>query len=195
LRPAATLLTDETSKVATVAGVDVVAAAAAAFSHPSSGARTDDEIHRFADRRDRLLRWGWTEAEAERLAERLVDRDRDIDDRVSCADCRHSRGSICANHKAAGLGSRDVGRFAETLQRCPGFREFVGPATTSETGKGASHGEAWHSSGSTLSPRPRSIAKLPGQVATVDTAVDAPREGREAEKPGPQQNVVDVVHD
>ena len=33
---------------------------------------TDSDIARFLDRRARLMRWGWAEPEAERLAERLV---------------------------------------------------------------------------------------------------------------------------
>lgn len=83
---------------------------------------TDGDIASFLDRRARLLRWGWSEADAEALAERLVIKDRERDERVSCAYCRHYRGALCTNHKAAGLGGRDVGRsFAEILQRCPGF--------------------------------------------------------------------------
>ncbi len=94
---------------------------------PASRIRTDADIAAFLKRRARLLRWGWTEADAERLAERLVQRDRDIDDRVSCADCRHYSGRTCANHRAAGVGDRNVGRsFAEVLQRCPGFGDRGG---------------------------------------------------------------------
>jgi len=91
---------------------------------------TDADIARFLDRRARLIRWGWTEPEAEKLAERLVKRDREEDDRVSCADCRHYRAGSCGNHKAAGLGGQYVGRqWAEILQRCPGF----GSQSTAET--------------------------------------------------------------
>ena len=83
---------------------------------------TDADIAHFSDRRNRLLHWGWTEADAEKQAERLVKRDREQDDRVSCTDCRHYRPGRCGNCKAAGLGSADVGRdFAAMLQRCPGF--------------------------------------------------------------------------
>ena len=35
---------------------------------------TDADIARFLDRRARLMRWGWAEPEAEKLAERLVKR-------------------------------------------------------------------------------------------------------------------------
>jgi hypothetical protein len=84
---------------------------------------TDADIARYLDRRARLMRWGWPEAEAESLAERLVRRDREADSRVSCADCRHYKpAGRCRNHKAAGLLSPDVGRdLAAMLQDCPGF--------------------------------------------------------------------------
>ena len=84
---------------------------------------TDADLGRFIDRRARLIRWGWAEPEAEKLAERLVKRDRDLDDRVSCTDCQHYRPGRCDNHGQAGLNTSDVGRdLAAMLQRCPGFQ-------------------------------------------------------------------------
>lgn len=84
---------------------------------------TDADISAFLDRRARLLRWGWAESEAEKVAERLVERDREHDERVSCADCRHYRPGRCGNHRRAGLDVVDVGRdLAAMLQRCPGFQ-------------------------------------------------------------------------
>ena len=71
---------------------------------------TDADISAFLDRRARLLRWGWPEPEAEKLAERLVSRDRERDDRVICIDCSHFRRGRCGNHKAAGLDAADLGR-------------------------------------------------------------------------------------
>lgn len=83
---------------------------------------TDADIARFADRRARLLRWGWPELEAEKLADRLVRRDREADARVSCTECQHYRPGRCGNYKAAALTSADVGRpLATLLQRCGGF--------------------------------------------------------------------------
>jgi hypothetical protein len=81
----------------------------------------DDEIRRFLDRRARLMRWGWTEAEAEAMAERLVLRDAD-DDRRMCVECQHCRtGLICTAYRAAGV-ARELGRdLATLLQRCPAF--------------------------------------------------------------------------
>jgi hypothetical protein len=84
---------------------------------------TDADIARFFDRRARMLRWGWAEPDAEKLAERLVKRDREHDDRVSCAECLHYRPGRCGSHRRAGLHSPGVGRgLAATLQRCPGFQ-------------------------------------------------------------------------
>jgi hypothetical protein len=84
---------------------------------------TDGDIARFIDRRARLLRWGWAELDAEMLAERLVKRDRERDDRVSCAECAHYRPGRCGNHQRAGLHGVDAGRdLVSMLQRCPGFR-------------------------------------------------------------------------
>lgn len=90
----------------------------------SAVAWTDADIARYADRRARLLRWGWAEPEAERLAERLVKRDRDQDARVSCTECRHYQPGRCGNHKAAMLSTAEIGRdLAALLQHCPGFRQ------------------------------------------------------------------------
>lgn len=84
---------------------------------------TDADIARFLDRRARLIRWRWTEPEAEKLAERLVKRDREQDDRVNCADCRHCQPGRCGNHRRAGLSSPTVGReLVRLLQRCSGFQ-------------------------------------------------------------------------
>ena len=88
---------------------------------------TDADIARFIDRRGRLMSWGWPEAEAEKLADKLVQRDRDIDDRVSCTDCHYYRPGRCGNHRHAGLPAPDVGRdLASLLQRCPGFCDREG---------------------------------------------------------------------
>lgn len=95
---------------------------------------TDAHIDRFDNRRTRLIWWGWSEAQADKLAERLVRRDRNVDDRVSCIDCRYYRPRQCGNHRRAGLNSADLGRdLAVMLQRCPGFAE-LGPGEPYERG-------------------------------------------------------------
>lgn len=83
---------------------------------------TGDQIVRFLDRRGRLLRWGWPEAEAAEVADRLNRRDLQRDSRTSCVECRHFRQLKCWNHRRAGLTDGDLARdFAQLLQRCPGF--------------------------------------------------------------------------
>ena len=78
----------------------------------------------FLERRDRLLRWGWAESDANAMADRLANRDHD-DDRVSCTDCRHYRPARCANHRRAGLSVAEVGRdLVVMLQRCQGFQQL-----------------------------------------------------------------------
>lgn len=88
---------------------------------------TDEDIARFAEREARLLRWGWPAAEAEAMAERLVLRDRQRDDRVSCTECDHYRPGRCGNHRAADLHAPLVARdMAALLQRCGGFEPLHG---------------------------------------------------------------------
>jgi hypothetical protein len=77
---------------------------------------TEDEMRRFADRRDRLLRWGYDIQAAEVLAERLTLRDREEDDRRACAECRFGASSRCPD----GLPMP-----AEILHRCTGFQGHV----------------------------------------------------------------------
>lgn len=88
---------------------------------------TDDDIAQFLARRARLVRWGWSMAEAEAMAERLTVRDRSGDDRATCPECSHYRPGRCANHRRAGLWAAEVGRdLASLLQRCPGFESAPG---------------------------------------------------------------------
>jgi len=87
----------------------------------SAVAWTDADIAAFLARRARLMRWGWAEADAERLAERLVIRDREQDDRTSCADCAHYRPGRCGNPRAAGVARDLPAEMVSMLQRCPGF--------------------------------------------------------------------------
>ncbi|WP_298829374.1 hypothetical protein [uncultured Piscinibacter sp.] len=77
-----------------------------------AGGWSDAEIEAFISRCDRLLRWGWAELDAERLAERLVLRDREQDDRHACAECRYGRARTCPDGSPLPLG---------VLHRCGGF--------------------------------------------------------------------------
>ncbi len=91
---------------------------------PLAGTWTETDIASFLARRDRLMRWGWSEGDAEAFAERLVRRDRQGDDRATCAgDCANYRPGRCGNHRRAGLTTSGVGHdFAVLLQRCPGLK-------------------------------------------------------------------------
>lgn len=72
-----------------------------------------------------LLTWrGLAETETERLADALVIRDRDGDDRRLCLECRHLRGvgpSRCGNARAADVHADLARDLVLTLQRCRGY--------------------------------------------------------------------------
>jgi len=80
---------------------------------------TASDIQRYLVRRERLLRWGWTEADAEAVAERLTMRDQDaLDDSLSCFECGNFTPGHCAQHRAVLLDAPAVGRqLAVLLQR------------------------------------------------------------------------------
>ena len=99
-------------------------------AYAAAGNWTDADAARYLDRRARLMRWGWTEHEAEALAARLVQRDHEQDDRRLCVECAHLVGAgasrRCGNWRAAGAAVQAsdaaIGQdFALLLQRCPGF--------------------------------------------------------------------------
>lgn len=86
------------------------------------GSWCDAEIDNFIARRDRLLEAGLAVDDADRLAERLVLRDRETDDRAVCAaECCNYRAGVCAAHVAA-MAPRQLGELAIMLQRCPAFQ-------------------------------------------------------------------------
>lgn len=104
--------------------------------------KTEAECERFAWRLERLTRWGWPQADAQELAERLTQRDRTDDDRVTCTDCHHYRPGRCGNHRQAGLTVSDVGRaLAALLQQCAGFQPAgtAGVTFIARTGGKAGH--------------------------------------------------------
>ena len=72
----------------------------------------DAEVQAFADRRDRLLRWGYSEQDADDLAERLTLRDREQDDRRICVECHHGRSRRCPDGEPLP---------GDVLHRCGGF--------------------------------------------------------------------------
>lgn len=81
----------------------------------SGGDWTDSEINRFINRQNRLQKIGMTEMDAEKLAERLVYRDRDeTDDRRLCLECKNWRGK-CMKPNGGYC------TIPTMLQRCDGF--------------------------------------------------------------------------
>lgn len=98
---------------------------------PHSSAMNTQEIATFSVRLEQFSRKGVSLAEAEFLADRLVLRDRDEDDRQLCLECQHLQGDVgswrCSNAHAArmavGIANAPlpVG-MTQQLQRCPGFR-------------------------------------------------------------------------
>jgi hypothetical protein len=85
----------------------------------------DADIARFLDRRNRLLRWGWPDDRAEAVADRLVRRAREQDDRRMCVEC--SQLSARGRCRAAAAGrlpgaDRRLDPVPTILQRCESFR-------------------------------------------------------------------------
>jgi hypothetical protein len=96
-------------------------------SRPHSTSMNTAEIDRFTARLERFTDRGVIQGDAECLADRLVIRDREQDDRAMCMECTHlQRGGRCGNWQRAGVAirSRDAQlatEFMHLLQRCDGF--------------------------------------------------------------------------
>jgi hypothetical protein len=100
------------------------------WCYPYSAAMTGREIDAFTARLVRFTDKGMTLDMAELLADTLVIRDRDKDDRRTCLECSHLAGYAgswrCGNWQQAGIAikSRDAGLpgdLVHLLQRCDGF--------------------------------------------------------------------------
>ena len=89
---------------------------------PASDAMSGAELQNFTGRVLLFTRRGFGNLQAEALADRLVMRDREQDDRRLCLECITYRPGRCGNPRAAGLTTHEVGAdLAALLQRCPGF--------------------------------------------------------------------------
>ena len=94
---------------------------------PHSDAMTGAEIDRFTGRLALFTAKGLTANEAEVLADKLLIRDRDGDDRRVCLECSHLSGWAgrrqCRGLQYAGMGGpqASAGQVA-MLQRCNGFK-------------------------------------------------------------------------
>ena len=102
---------------------------------PASVAMSRVEIEIFTARLSRFTNKGMTIAEGEVLADKLVIRDREQDDRHSCFECTHLAGAggwRCGNWQRAGVAirARDVqlpSGLVYQLHRCDGFSEYSSP--------------------------------------------------------------------
>lgn len=87
-------------------------------------AMDDGEIEQFVARMRLMVNRGFSEAEAERLAEKLLARDRDGDDRRLCIECSYlgpsGRCLAAALGRLPGVSARST-PVVTVLQRCPAF--------------------------------------------------------------------------
>ena len=89
------------------------------------------EIDTFIVRLEQFTRQGVSLPNAELLAERLVLRDRDEDDRQLCLECQYLQGDVgrwhCTNAQRAGMAVGTANAplptgLTQQLQRCPGLK-------------------------------------------------------------------------
>jgi hypothetical protein len=120
----ATVITFSLPSVATVAEVAVANKSKDnpdRYCWPNSPAMNTLEIKTF---HSRVVRFSGRAA-AEQLADRLVRRDREGDDREMCIECLHMKGMICHNSTEAGMHPMLGENFVDQLQRCAGFSNFL----------------------------------------------------------------------
>lgn len=92
------------------------------WSYPSSSAMNTAEIDRFKQRLERFVNKGLAFANAEKLADRLVIRDREGDCRVTCLECIHLSGKYCKQWKKAEMNHQALpADLLAKLQNCPAF--------------------------------------------------------------------------
>jgi len=101
------------------------------WAWPNSAAMNGAEIDLFTARLHRFTDKGLNIADGESLADKLVVRDREADDRRFCLECRHLSGHAqaswrCGNWQAAGVAIRSPDSHLPAdlvlqLQRCHGF--------------------------------------------------------------------------
>ena len=89
------------------------------WAWPHSAAMTGAEIDTFTARLARFTNKGLSLEGAEGLADRLVTRDRESDDRRLCLECVHlARNGLC---KAVSTGGKPIEPVPTILQRCDSF--------------------------------------------------------------------------
>ena len=104
------------------------------YCWPHSEAMNTQEISRFIQRVDNWAWKGVAQPEAEMLADELMRRDRNGDDRKLCVECRHLQGGAgpwrCGNAQASevavGAPNGELPKgLVRLLQRCPGFKAIT----------------------------------------------------------------------
>jgi hypothetical protein len=89
------------------------------WAWPHSTAMTGREIDTFTARLHHFTRRGLLEPDAETLADKLVTRDRDADERRLCLECANlARNGLC---KAVTTGGKPIESISTILQRCDSF--------------------------------------------------------------------------
>ena len=104
---------------------------------PHTEAMNGTEIDTFTARVIRFAAKGVTHTNGEALADKLVTRDREKDDRRLCLECQHLTGQTagswrCRDWQRAGIAlqARDAGLpgdLVRALQRCDGFTNALNP--------------------------------------------------------------------
>jgi len=104
---------------------------------PHSQAMNSGEIDTFTARLGRFTDKGLAYDEAEALADKLVQRDREGDDRRLCLECRHLQGAgrwRCGNWQQAGVAQQGLARdLVLMLQRCDGYHPAMQAQALSQT--------------------------------------------------------------
>jgi len=102
------------------------------FCWPQSSAMNGRELEKFIERLARFKHLGLNLDVAENLADRLLLRDRDKDDRSICLECAHLKtGWRCLNLSNSGVFHQKLDQklpasFVIQLQRCPGANVSLG---------------------------------------------------------------------
>lgn len=114
---------------ATVAN-DVPATDPDRWCWPHSVAMNSAELNAHLARVAKFNERGFTLAQAEELADKLLARDRQGLDMVACLECRYCTGSQCVTPMQAGLFANGQRAFSvqpirDKLQRCAGFKPGV----------------------------------------------------------------------
>lgn len=96
---------------------------------PHSSAMNGREIDVFMARLTRFTDRGLSYDDAESVADKLVFRDRDCDDRRCCLECTHLRKAAlwrCSNCQRAGVAREGIPfELVMSLQHCPGFQHPI----------------------------------------------------------------------